>query len=267
MHDVIAGTTILVLALGALLCLGIPIYMILRYRNFYKAKVSSTLIGAGIFIFCTLILENICHIIFLSGKNPIIGGTIPYLTYVVLTTAVIEETGRLVAFRYFMPKRPGVKNAMMYGFGHGGIECIFLGSAMLFNNLTLAITVNNLGVQGYIEKIGSTGEQLVRQKEAFYGFINTPATQYLLAGSERLIVFAAQIALSVLIYYAVTRTELRMLYPVAIGLHAILNLPAAMYQKKVVTNIPLMETIIAVVATCIIIIAYRLFQKYKDAVQ
>ena len=267
MHNVIAGSTISVLAIAAILCLVAPFFMIIRYRNLYKAKVSSALLGVGTFVVFAWILENICHIIFLSGKHPIISGTIPFVSYAVVTAAVFEETGRLIAFRYLMTKRPGARNAMMFGFGHGGVECLFLGSATLFNNMTLAVTVNNLGVQGYIDKIGSTGEQFIRQKDALFGFINTPASQYILAGSERIIVFMAQIALTVLIYYAVTHSELRFLYPVAIVLHALLNLPAALYQKKVMTNVPLMESLIGVVAIAIIITAYRLFQKYKDAEQ
>ena len=64
------------------------------------------------------------------------------------------------------------------------------------------------------------------------------------------------IALSIVVFYAVKRSKVA-LYLLAILLHALFDVPAALYQKGVITSLPILESFMFVFAA-VLIAAYKL---------
>ena len=60
-----------------------------------------------------------------------------YYVYAALAAAVFEETGRLIAMKFWMKKWLDFPNALMYGIGHGGVEAILLGG---FSGISLPVS-------------------------------------------------------------------------------------------------------------------------------
>lgn len=67
--------------------------------------------------------------------------------YAALAAGLFEETGRLVAMKFFMKKNLDKGNALMYGVGHGGVEAILLVGLTYVNNIVISIMINTGTIQ------------------------------------------------------------------------------------------------------------------------
>jgi uncharacterized membrane protein YhfC len=75
---------------------------------------------------------------------------------------------------------------------------------------------------------------------------------FLVGGIERIFAIGVQISLSVLVFYAVFGARKRWLYPAAILLHALVDLPAMLFQLGIIKSIAVVEA--ATCACCIVLI-------------
>ena len=120
-----------------------PLFGIIKRRQkydengrliYYKKKggqVSAFFVGCAVFVVFALLLESLVHNLVLKGLpvgEKILGNTLLYALYGGLMAGLFEETGRFLAFKTVLKKRQdNDRNALMYGAGHGGIECILQG--------------------------------------------------------------------------------------------------------------------------------------------
>ena len=70
-----------------------------------------------------------------------------YYVYEALAAAVFEETGRLIAMKFWMNKWLDFRNALMYGIGHGGVEAILIGGLSGISNLVSMLMINSGAMQ------------------------------------------------------------------------------------------------------------------------
>ena len=248
-------------AIAALIICGlfttlIPIAAVIVFKLKNKnVSLLSALIGAATFIVFALILEQILHIFML----PIVmNSTVAYVIYGVLAAGVFEETGRFLACKFLMKKRSDNKNAIMLGIGHGGIEAVLIIGLSMFSTLVIAVMVNTLGLEEFIKMTGITDQTTV---EALKGQIDTVVAYSmptaLMNIAERIFAMTLHICMSVFVMKAAFVKSKQWLYPAAIALHALFDVPAALYQRGVITQLWIAEIIFALSLVVIVLLTIK----------
>lgn len=148
-----------------------------------------------------------------------------------LMAGIFEETGRFVAFRFFLKKYQDRKDAITYGIGHGGIEAILVLGISGISSIALAAAVNDGSLAQSLSGI-STGQlkSVEMQITALAGY---GVGRMLLEVCERCIAMTLHIALSVVVFKAVQENQKRYLW-IAQLLHAVFDIPAALCQCGVI---------------------------------
>lgn len=263
----VSQVTTMNMGITAVISIFLPIVLLIVWKKKKKVKVAPFFIGALIFIVFALILESICHQFFLvrdSGLSRFVNGNIwAYVLYGSLAAGIFEETGRFVAFKFFMKNNNKKEDAVTYGIGHGGVESILLVGFGMIGSILLVSTLNSMGgIDSYVAMMPAESQDLMRS--SLMSFYTTPPYVYLMGSVERIAAIIFHIALSVLVFMAVKRPGKLYFYPLAILLHAFLDVFAVLYQKEVIKNIVLMEAIVIVISLSTAYFAYRIYQKDAD---
>ncbi len=218
--------------LNAVLLMALPMLLLLLWRR-RSRRLLPAAAGAVAFLLFALVLERLTHTLLLRGRSGVWLSASPWrlALYGALMAGVFEETGRLLAMLLFPRVIGSRRDAVTYGLGHGGIESLLLGMSVLLTLLTAPLTL-----------LGMT------------------LPSCLLSAAERVLALCAHISLSVLVFAAV-RTRKWLLYPSAVGLHALVDVPAGLYQTGVLTNIWLTEGLTAVIAAATAMIAFAVCRR------
>jgi uncharacterized membrane protein YhfC len=207
------------------LLLFLLISVIFPITTFIYAKkkiliATRTVITGAIFWFVfTQVLEKILHY-FVFTKTNITEYPFIFAVYGGLAAGIFEEGARYIAFTKILKKFRKWKDGIGYGIGHGGIEAIYLGILIPVQVVLLTRIDPNAQIQVNNPMASFTDSLLVNAGN--YGF-------WLTLAAERIMAFSIQIALSLLILYAVKTKRIKYL-ALAVVLHALLDFPAALYQ-------------------------------------
>jgi uncharacterized membrane protein YhfC len=224
------------MALSIALSIGLPVGLFIVFRRKYHAPFIPLLAGVAGFTLFALTLERGVHTVVL--RTALAQNRVFYIAYAVLMAGIFEESARFLAFHLFKKKFTGISisAALSYGVGHGGIEAILLAGLPMINNIVASVMINtgNIGtVTAGLE--GATLEQAMAQ---LAGLAAIASPQFLIGGIERVFALGNHISLSALVFYAVFGTKRRQwLYPLAIVVHALVDIPAVLYQVQVLTLI------------------------------
>ena len=211
----IPTATLVWLILGAAFAFALPIGLLVWWRRTRRAKLLPFFVGAAVFVAFAVVLETLLHQVCVFGDNAVSrainANPYLYMLYGALAAGVFEETGRYIAFRWIIGKRryPERDTAVTYGVGHGGIE------AVLVMGVTYAAYVAQL--------LNGTLDAGLMQSI-------TPGA-VLLAMLERGAAMILHIALSIFVFLAVRDKRQWTWFPFAVALHAIADMPAALYQR------------------------------------
>ena len=206
--NTISGLAIAGVICSVVLSMGVPIALFIAGRVKLKARISSFFIGAGTYLLFAMLLEQMLHVLVIQfcGLN---AQSRPWLYYVyaALVAAVFEETGRLIAMKFWMKKWLDFPNALMYGIGHGGVEAILLGGLSGISNLVSMLMINSGTMQNTLAALpAESANQTVSQLSALW---TTPAPLFFVSGIERISAIILHIGLSLLIYRAVKAGKCR----------------------------------------------------------
>lgn len=180
----------------------LPVALCLFSYRKWHAKLSCFVVGFVTFFVSALVLEQLLHMLVLGVLAPSLSKNVMlYAAYGAAAATLFEECGRLVAFKILMKNRASTPNAFMYGVGHGGAEAILLVGVTMINNLSAAIMINSGQMQTSLSQMDAASQQSALQMLS--PLWSAPASQYLLGGLERFPAIALQIALSLLVFYAV----------------------------------------------------------------
>lgn len=229
---VFSDETIIAYAILGILCTAIPAAAALVYRfGFKKGKLTYTLLGAGMFFLFAMILESLLHQIMLPAVQC---STITYVVYGALAAGIFEETARFISFKLILKKHLSAETAISYGIGHGGFEAIMLCGISSLSIIAMAVSVNQLGAAEFIQSFSMGNEQVAEQlTQQLIGYSQATIGTALLGFAERIIAMALHISLSVIVMEAAMVKGRLWLYPAAIIIHALMDVPAALYQKGV----------------------------------
>ena len=232
----VTTATLVWLVIGAVFAFALPIGLLVWWRKTRKAKLLPFFVGALIWFMFAGTLEQLLHSAVLLGDNAlaraIAGSPYLYMLYGGLAAGIFEETGRYVAFRWLIGKRryPERDTAVTYGIGHGGIEAMLILGATYATYLVLALCWNRGNEPAALALAGGSAEALALLRGAL-GQI-TPG-MCAVAMLERAGTLLFHIALSIFVFLAARDRRQWTWFPFAILLHAIADMPAALYQRGI----------------------------------
>jgi len=252
----VPSITFAFMAASVVLSVGAPIALFFIVRKKYGKGVLPVLLGAAGFILFAMVLEQILHFAVLEASPQLIERPFWYIFYGSMAAGVFEESARFASFHILKKRRTGFGTALQYGIGHGGAEAIILGGISMISIVVLIAMANNFGAQAP-EVLGAAAMQQVQ------AVAEAPPAVMLVSGIERLLAIGVHVSLSVAVYYAVYQPRKVWLYPLAVVLHALVNVPAGLYQVGVLTNLWLVEGTVAFAMAALIAFAALLHRRLK----
>jgi uncharacterized membrane protein YhfC len=253
--------SIVFMTLSAVVAIGLPLALCVIFYKKYHAKIVPMVFGAAGFIVSVLILERLVHTAVFAAydlkQTPLV-----YITYGVLMAGIFEETARFVLFNILKRKYNGIETGLAYGAGHGGIESILIAGLPVVNAIVFSIIINT-GNAGTVTA-GLQGDLLEQTNAQIAALVTTPSYSFLVGGLERIFAITAQLSLSVIVFYSVYAKNKLWLYPSAVVLHAILDIPAAAMQAGLMKNIYLVEICTCIGAILVLVIAANIHKKLKQ---
>lgn len=234
----VSQASIICMCVSLLICVGLPAGLAIWGKVKYKKAFSfiPMLLGAvGFFIFqiiirATFLLPWIQSIGWVKSLllNPIhnIWFLWVYAAFLAITAGLFEEPVRFAVFSILKKKR-NYPDGFSYGIGHGGTEAIILAGLSYYINIIIYSIMINTGTwntllatvpASELAALTQTGQQLASAQ---------PWT-FLVGGAERLFTIFIQIGLSLVVLKGFTANKKWLYLALAIGLHALIDFPAAL---------------------------------------
>lgn len=253
------------LAVAIVFSVLFPVVLLIVWRKKTGAKLMPALFGVICFVLFALVLETIpkypLFILENSVSSYILSHTWAYVLAGTLLAGVFEETGRFILFSLMKKKYRDRTDSVMFGIGHGGIECILLFGAMMVQFLVFSVMMQNGTFDTLFSEIPANipniEEQITTLREQVQGLTSG---YILLCMWERVLAVSAQIAFSVMVFVSVHRKEKRHYFPLAILTHAVFDIAPALYQRSVI-SLAACEVIITVMVAAFILCAVRMYRK------
>jgi len=250
--------SILFMAVSAILAIGIPVCLFIVFRKKFNLKVIPMLFGIAGFVVFALVLEAIVHRIvigrFISPSTPAL-----YVIYAAFMAGIFEESARFIAFKILKRKYEGIGTALSYGIGHGGIESILLAGLAMISSIATSIIINTGNIEIITGKL--QGDALAVANYQLQALIATAPYMFLVGGFERVMAMAVQLSLSVAVFYSVFGKNKLWLYPLAILFHAIVDIPAVIFQLGGIKSVFMVEGIVCLLAVSAVFLARYLHKK------
>lgn len=224
--------TILALCFSLLACFVFPVVLCILFMKKTRPGPLPLLMGIIVFILFVLVLEASMHALLLTAipatKEFLNSNVWIYATYGAFAAGIFEEGGRWLAFSVFLKKKREWKHGIAYGIGHGGIEAVLLATPSVLNSIIYAVMINTGTFDSMKNALPqATADVLQQTKDAL---LSESSWLFTMTGIERLCAISFQIALSVLVLYAVYNKKY-LFVGLAVLLHAAIDYPAVFYQK------------------------------------
>ena len=231
---IVSQTALLGLGGAALMSLSAPflVYFVCRRRMVLSLR--NVALGAGVLVLFALVLEGAMHWYILK-HNPVTSAWLRthawgFVVYAAGAAALFEETGRFLAMRLFAKRTGDPGTAVAYGIGHGGVEAILVGALAQMASLFMAVMLNFGRLDAMLAY--SIPPAALVKLHASYAHLDFATA--LVGGMERVCALLIQIALSLLVWRAVSRKEARWFF-LALAAHAGVDCLGAMYQKEMIS--------------------------------
>lgn len=241
-----------VLLITVVFAIAFPIGMMIWWKHRTGESFWSFAAGSLCFVLFALVLENLLHQLCLGGQNAvssrILASPVLYTLYAAFAAGVFEETGRLFGFKVLLRKNNNKSCAAAYGIGHGGAEVILI-LGVSYLTMILAVMGVNIGDAATTNQILANAYSITFATAGIAMF-------------ERISAMMIHVGLSMLVLTAARHRKQMWLYPVAILLHALSDVPAAMYQYGAITSLAAVEGCAFVIAViCLVLGRTVLYRK------
>lgn len=245
-------STVWVLILSSLICIIAPIVFLFRYNKRYDVKLSSCLIGVGGYILFGMFTVQLIHMMLFTLIPSLrdLLNTKPWVEalYNAFILVLAENIGRYFLLTYAFKNRMTVGNALLYGVGHGGIYAMTAGTSLAMGSAITTLFVNSLGAEEYLSKLGYTGEKLIDARESLIEFHNISTSQHLFDGAVPFMLFFMEIAVTIFIFYGISKNKLHIFLPLGSMFHFIVLLTYYLEKTKVITE-PVLAGILILLVT------------------
>ena len=229
----------------------LPIGILIWWRRTERVRLLPALWGALAFLLFARGLEMGLHYLCILSDNAVSRAILSspwlYMLYGALTAGIFEEYGRAAA--------------VTAGIGHGGIEAMTVSAASMALYLVFALCWNAGDTDALLKLAGSA--ETAQTVAASLG--KYTVGYCLLACLERVSAMLLHISLSVFVFAAARSRAKRGYLAFAIGLHAIFDMPAALYQFGYVKQLFPVELWLAVCALYALRSARKCYLEECDA--
>lgn len=260
--------SVLAIAFDVLLGFILPFGLLLFFRKKFKCRWEPFLFGVVVMFITTFLLKQLLYVLLNScGAMRFIDNSV-WLTalYNGFSAALLEELGRYIVFIRFMKiYHNDPHHALMYGAGHSSLETIFVLAFGMVSNLGVAVMVYTGNVESLFA--GMEGEALLESQQAVLSLTQTPASSLLLVGLERISITLAQIALSVIVWFAALKgRQGYSLLALAFGAHFILEASVPLLNSRT-SSIPVLEGVVLLLALLIAFVARLVWKREEPALR
>lgn len=261
----VSTVSIIFIVMNLLLGIVFPVGLLIFFKKKYNVSVKSFFVGCGVMFLFALVLEQQVHAVVLGSSigASITGNIWLYALYGGLMAGLFEESGRFLAIRFVLKKEHADDhNALMYGAGHGGFEAFVILTISMINNLIYSVMINTGQTEALLAPLDEVSKGTLQT--AFDTLITTPSWQFLMSPVERIAALSAQIALSVIVWFAASGKQSRVsLLLLAIVLHAILDVVAVVLSG---TGVPIIaiEAVLWIMAAVYVFFARVIWKKNHD---
>lgn len=236
------------IVISLIFAFAFPVGMIVWWNRKHKGNIWPFFAGMICFTLFAMGLEQIPHYFFLVRKSALSeavnGSAVLYTLYGAFAAGIFEETGRLFGYKVLLRKRTDKSNAVGYGIGHGGVEVL-----LVFGVTYIIYLLASLGV--------SFGDAAT--DEALAGAVTKLSVgNALIAMFERLSAMMIHIGLSMLMFKAAKEKGKLWLYPVSVCLHALADIPAALFQFGVLKSLFAVEALAFVMGALCLYLGKRI---------
>ena len=244
----------------------LPVVICIWWLLTKKEKITTVLIGAATWFVFAVLLEAIPKYFLFNpatslGKS-IVGNAALYTVIGALMAGIFEETGRIVAFKTLLRKRTNKETGISHGIGHGGFEAMFLLAVTGIQYITYASMINSGAFQTVVDIASAAGADVSSLETLPSQIMAITPMNGVLSVVERAFAILLHIGLSILVFNAVRRSKIGY-YFLAVLLHALFDVPAALYQRGVL-NIYIVEVMLAIYSVLFFVIVYRTLYKRDD---
>ncbi|SIO46598.1 Uncharacterized membrane protein YhfC [Burkholderia sp. GAS332] len=263
---VVAPLTLSSLAVATLFVAALPFLIYRRLRRPLALNPRDAITGVAIFALFAMVIERALNDYVLHRNEAtatFLSNPLAFVVYGALAAGVCEEVGRFIGMRLLL-KRAAAKSAsaaagsgdgtaLTYGLGHGGAEAWLVGVLVQIQWILFAVFENRGELDGYLSNLPTDSVMRIHLILASL----TPQTAGIFA-LERVAALVFQIGLSVLMWRGV-RAGWRGILPLAIVLHALVDVPAALFQAQLVP----LAAVDGVYALGAVIVAGLLFRAFR----
>ena len=215
---VIPSANIASMAAALIIACVVPIVLIIIMLVRKKLGIKPLLVGAAIFAVCFAIAVVTAQI-----ASAYIANTALLIFVLSLRAGIVEETGRLLAFRFILKPQNGwheYKTAASYGVGHGFCEALLTLGLNYVSYIVFAIMINSGGLAAL------TGALPPGTADPYAGLVNvltqTTPSLFLISGFERITAMIFHFSASIIVFYGVKERKYGY-YLLAILLHTAFN--------------------------------------------
>ncbi|MFM0593386.1 YhfC family intramembrane metalloprotease [Paraburkholderia dilworthii] len=271
---VVAPLTLSSLAVATLLVAALPFLIYRRLRRPLALKPRDAITGIAIFALFAMVIERALNDYVLHRNEAtatFLSNPLAFVVYGALAAGICEEVGRFIGMRLLL-KRAATKamsatsttsdssaargddgTALTYGLGHGGAEAWLVGVLVQIQWILFAVFENRGELDSYLSNLPTDSVMRIHLILASL----TPQTAGIFA-LERVAALIFQIGLSVLMWRGL-RAGWRGILPLAILLHALVDVPAALFQAQLVP----LAAVDGVYALGALVVAGLLFRTYR----
>jgi uncharacterized membrane protein YhfC len=252
--------SIIFMIISAAIQIGVPVCLFIWFYKKYGAKFLPLIFGILGFVIFALILEGTIHRFVIPGfslrEKPVV-----YIIYGIFMAGIFEETARFIAFNILKKmKYGGIGTAIAYGVGHGGIEAVLLAGITMIGSVVVSIFVNTGNIGMLTNNL--QGDTLTTMNSQISALVLTAPYMFLVSGLERLMAICIQVSLSVIVFYSVYNKKIS-LFLLAILLHAICDISAAMFQAGIIKSIFVVEGLVLISAAAMALLAKFVHDREK----
>jgi uncharacterized membrane protein YhfC len=254
----VAPLTLICLTLATLFVAALPVVLYRRLLRPFALDWRDTITGIAVFALFATVIERALNGYVLHenfGTAQWFANPLAFVVYGALAAGVCEEVGRYIAMRLIARRaasapEPVDKTGLGYGIGHGGAEAWLVGVLVQVQWIAFAVLANRGELDQHLSNLSIDGVLRVHLMLA-----NLSPLLALVFAVERTAAFVLQLGFSVLMWRGV-RAGWRGILPLAIVVHALADVPAAMYQARLVPLI-VVDGIYAVVAIVVVAVLVR----------
>jgi uncharacterized membrane protein YhfC len=230
----VSVTTLACLTISTLLIAAMPVVLLRKLKPRFGFERREVILGIAVFAFFSMIVERGLHGLVLSNATTVgwLANPVVFVAYGALAAGVCEEVGRFIAMKWLIARQPhtlaNAGTSLGYGIGHGGAEAWLVGVFVQMQWIVYALLANNNQLDEHFTS--APLESLMRLHMVLGNLSPQYAALFIV---ERAAAFVFQLGFSVLMWQML-RERFRYTLPAMIAAHALISLPAAAFQARLI---------------------------------